>query len=111
MTIYLNDVEIRELDRQHPSTKSRGGWQALMIGLQVRTDRSSGKLVLGAKDLERIRRYAFDYGNGGWEARLQHIFGRSLGPNLDTRGDGLAFQLPDRAWAGSEATPGTDPRE
>jgi hypothetical protein len=26
--------------------------------------------------------YAFDLGNGGWQARLLGIFGRTLGPNL-----------------------------
>jgi len=39
--------------------------------------------VLTDVDLERIPRYAFDYGNGGFEGRLRRIFERHLGPNLN----------------------------
>jgi hypothetical protein len=36
---------------------------------------------MNLSDEERgcICRYAFDYGNGGWENRLRQIFGRHLG--------------------------------
>lgn len=43
--VFLDASEIAELDRQHPSSKAKGGWQA----------------------------------------RLQRIFGRTLGPTLDGR--------------------------
>jgi hypothetical protein len=32
----------------------------------------TGLLTPTRRDLERIPRYAFDYGNGGWENRLRH---------------------------------------
>jgi hypothetical protein len=64
MTIFLNTQEIAELDR---------------------VDRRSGSLHLGARDLERFARYAFDYRRGGWQGRLQRIFGRTLGPGLGRR--------------------------
>lgn len=78
----FNPSEIAELDRQAPKTKSYGGWQQLLVTLQDQLDRSSGCLVLSPPLLERIQRYAFRYRNGGWQARLKRIFGRTLGPTL-----------------------------
>ena len=82
MDVYLNSSEIAEIDKQRPSTAGDGGFQSLMVSLQGRIDRSSGKLTLTADDRERIPRYAFDYKNGGWEDRLKGAFGRVLGPKL-----------------------------
>ena len=82
MRIVLTSAELAELDRQNPATKRNGGWQRLLVTLQERVNRTSRELILGGRDMERIPRYAFDYGNGGWEDRLMNIFGRSLGPNL-----------------------------
>ena len=82
MTVRLNSDEIGELDRQHASTKGNGGWQSLLVTLQTKVDRTTGLLLLDDDDLERISKYAFDYGQGGWEIRLRKIFGRTLGPAL-----------------------------
>jgi hypothetical protein len=82
MTIRLNQHEIALLDRQRPATRSRGGFQSLIVDLAFRVNRSTGLLTLTRRDLERIPRYAFDYGNGGWENRLRHVFERSFGPAL-----------------------------
>lgn len=71
------------LYRQEPGTKTDGGWQQLMVKLQEITDEATGQIVIDQPLLERIQRYAFTYGNGGWESRLVGIFGRSLGPRLD----------------------------
>jgi len=81
--VTLNRDEIQELLKQAPTTEKDGGWQALVVGLQKRTNKTTGHLTLLAADLEQIRRYAFQYGNGGWETRLVAIFGRHLGPKLD----------------------------
>jgi hypothetical protein len=54
-----------------------------MVTLQERCDRATSEISLTARLRERIRRYAFSYGNGGWEIRLVSIFGRHLGPRLD----------------------------
>jgi hypothetical protein len=80
--ITLSPQEIAVLDRQHPSTKNKGGWQGLLVKLAQKVNRATGRITLTASDLERIQRYAFGYGNGGWENRLRWIFGRSLGPTL-----------------------------
>jgi hypothetical protein len=81
-TIRLLPGEISVLDRQDPTTENDGGWQQLLVQLQTKVERATGDIVLDADDLERIPRYAFDYGNGGWESRLSAIFSRSLGQSL-----------------------------
>lgn len=80
-TINLNQEERDELARQDPSTAKDGGFQALLVSLQSRVQ-ANGDLSLTAEDLERIPRYAFDYGNGGWEDTLVAIFSRELGARL-----------------------------
>ena len=82
MEVVMDQAEIAELDKQHPSTAKDGGFQSLMVRLQKRVDRLTGKLILTGSDLRRIPMYAFDYGNGGWESRLIAAFGRTLGPRL-----------------------------
>lgn len=81
-TVCLTQEEIAILDRQDASTGQDGGWQALLVKLQHGVDRATGCIDLGAQELEQIPRYAFDYGNGGWEDRLRGIFERSLGAGL-----------------------------
>ncbi len=78
----LNNNEIAELFQQDPATREDGGWQQLLVKLQRQTNQASGRIVLHMNDLERILRYAFAYGNGGWEDRLTKIFARHLGAGL-----------------------------
>ena len=85
LVVFLDASEIAELDRQHPSSKAKGGWQNLLVTLQCLVDRQTGRLVLTSTLVERIKRYAFNYRKGGWQARLQRIFSRTLGPTLDGR--------------------------
>lgn len=82
MNITLNSAEIDVLFRQDPATRRDGGFQGFLVRLRRRTDQTTGALLLTASDLEKIPRYAFDYGNGGWENRLKSIFERHLGSNL-----------------------------
>jgi hypothetical protein len=85
MRIVLTLEELAELDRQSPATKNKGGFQGLLVTLQQKVNRFTRELVLDARDLERIARYAFDYKRGGWQGRLTRIFGRTLGPTLGRR--------------------------
>lgn len=80
--ITLNPAELEILFRQDPATKDDGGWQRLLITLQELADPATGEIEIPPRILERIRRYAFEYGNGGWESRLTSVFGRTLGPTL-----------------------------
>ena len=82
MDIVLTSAEIVELFVQPAHTEKDGGFQSLLVGMQRKTDKATGKLTLDADELERIPRYAFDYKNGGWENRLIAIFRRSLGSKL-----------------------------
>ncbi len=83
MLVELSQQERILLFRQNPLTRGKGGFQALLVKLQSQTDRS-GRLFLTNQLIERIRRYAFCYGNGGWENRLVSIFGRVMGSNLNS---------------------------
>lgn len=80
--VTLTNDEIAVLDRQDPNTASDGGFQGFIVDLAQRVDRGTGQLMLNGDDLERIPRYAFDYGQGGWEDRLTRVFGRNLGAQL-----------------------------
>lgn len=80
MEVTLNQAEQEFLFRP---ISGQGGFQGLLGRLRKRLDRKSGKLTLTSGDLERIPRYAFTYGNGGWEGRLCGIFSRHLGDTFD----------------------------
>jgi hypothetical protein len=83
MDIVLNAAEVASLFKQDPNTKTDGGFQSLLVGLQEKCSRATGALSLTSNEIGRIKKYAFDYGNGGWEDRLTAIFATSLGPRLD----------------------------
>lgn len=79
MEIELNAEELAELRKP---VSGQGGFQSFLRALRRRSA-AGGMLRLSPTDLERVKRYAFDYGNGGWEGRLRAMFERHLGPNLD----------------------------
>jgi hypothetical protein len=82
MLVTLTPTEITILFRQDPRTKGDGGYQGFLVKLQKKVDPATGLIDLKSEDLEKIPRYAFDYGHGGWEDRLVGIFGRVLGTRL-----------------------------
>jgi hypothetical protein len=82
MIVQLLPSEIEILCKQDPSSRNDGGFQNYLVQLRKRLNISTGEIDLTEDDLERILRYAFDYGNGGWEGILIGAFGRALGDNL-----------------------------
>lgn len=80
--ISLNQREQNYLFAQDSKTKGGGGFQALLVSLHSRFDPVTGSMKLTISDRERIARYAHDYKGGGWQGRLQQIFGRTLGSDL-----------------------------
>jgi len=80
--VTLTQQEREFLSVQDPKSKSGGGFQAFLVGLQQRVDKKTGRLELTLADRERIARYAHDYKGGGWQGRLRKIFGRALGRGL-----------------------------
>lgn len=80
-TLSKSEEEILFL--QNPNTKEDGGWQRLLVKLQEQFNNKTKEIILYPEDIERIQKYAFKYGNGGWENRLKGIFERNLGSNFD----------------------------
>ena len=76
-------TSLTALMQQDPAARSEGGFQSLLVTLQDNTDSRTKILVLPVHLIERINRYAFDDGQGGWENTLKRIFSRSLGDSLD----------------------------
>jgi hypothetical protein len=81
--LTLNDTELELLRRQDPSTEQDGGYQQLLVTLQGEIEEGTNKIFLTRPVRARIRRYAFQYRQGGWQGRLVGIFSRHLGPDLD----------------------------
>ena len=75
---YLNKLELATLFLQNPKTKSKGGFQSLLVKLQNQANATTGLVVLFARDVERIYRYSYKYNQGGWQDMLMNIFGRVM---------------------------------
>ena len=72
--IQLSEDDINDLNKQDPSTAGDGGFQGLFIKLRGQVDPKTNKLWLDDTDVERIRRYGQQYGDGGWQGRLLRVF-------------------------------------
>jgi hypothetical protein len=83
MIFTLNESELEFLRRQDPATEGDGGFQQLLVTLQGNLEENTNRIYLTRPVRARIRRYAFDYRQGGWQERLLRIFSRHLGPLLD----------------------------
>ena len=82
MRVTLTDEEVAALQLQEPETVGDGGFQSLLVKLQAQLEPDTNELLLCDDDLVRIPKYAYGYGRGGWEDRLERIFLRTLGPGL-----------------------------
>jgi hypothetical protein len=80
--LYLTNGEAEVLLGVDPATRRKGGFQSLLCKLQDQLNNVTFEILVTDTDLERIHRYAFDYGNGGWENKLMAIFQRTLGRRL-----------------------------
>ena len=78
-TFILNDQEMEELNV--PVT-GIGGFQAMMRKLQGGLNRETGEITVSDEDVDRLRRYCTQYGQGGWQDRLARVFHRVLGLKL-----------------------------
>jgi hypothetical protein len=79
MEIVLNADEFAELKK---SLNGTGGFQDFLKQIRQRAAIRGGKLELSQDDIDKIRRYAFEYKDGGYEGRLRRIFERHLGSDL-----------------------------
>ena len=81
--ITLRPTEIIDLLKPDPSTEKDVGWQALLVGLQRRLNKSTGALTVLASDISQLQRYAFQPNKDDRQNRLVGIFGRTLGGKLE----------------------------
>ena len=72
--IQLSTDDLNDLNRQDPGTAGDGGFQGLLVKLQQQADPKNRELRLEDTDVERIRRYSKQYGDGGWQHRLLRVF-------------------------------------
>jgi hypothetical protein len=80
MKIKLLSAEVQTL-MQH--VEGQGGWQSLFRRLQNGYDPKTGIITVSDDDVDRLRGYCNEYGDGGWQGRLRQIFRRTLGPELN----------------------------
>ena len=68
MRIQLSDTEV---ERYLRPVRGRGGFQTLLRRLRTQIDRTAGVLEISADDLEKLIRYSFEYGQGGFQDRTK----------------------------------------
>jgi len=85
--ITLDQREEDCLLQDRISSMSSGGFQQLLVSLIINYNRDTHVLCVTERQQERIKRYAFNYRNGGWQGRLATIFARHAGPELDKWSD------------------------
>ena len=72
MKIQLSSAELRRIDRP---VRGQGGFQSLLRKLQKQLD--GDLLEVSEVDLERLLRYSFEYGQGGFQERTKPTARRS----------------------------------
>lgn len=75
-TITLNADERAALN---VPPAGQGGFQTLLRRLRA-VVQPNGELELTDADVATIRQYRTEYGDGGWQERIDRIFARTLGP-------------------------------
>jgi len=73
-TVKLSKAEYTEL--MTTPVKGTGGFQGFFGGLQYRVDKNRKELTLSREDLDFIYRHKAHPTKGGWQGRLQKVFGR-----------------------------------
>jgi hypothetical protein len=77
--IQLNKYELAILIDYGVRRNTTGGFQSLVKALYNRVNKVTGELELDAVLLERIKRYATKYKQGGFQdSFLKPVFGRTL---------------------------------
>ena len=75
-TVKLSKGEYDELFSYDPATKSRGGFQRLLISLQFRINKTTKELTLYENDIEMILKHGRNPKRGGFQRSIHRIFGR-----------------------------------
>ena len=75
-TIVLTETERAAINH---GIEGQGGFQTLIRRLRAALQ-PTGEVTISDRDVALIRRYRNEYGQGGWQDRLDTAFGRTLGP-------------------------------
>lgn len=70
VTITLTDEEAEPLRRK---VNGEGGMQSLLRGLQKKLDDKTNTIELTPAEIEKILRYGLNYGQGGFQGRLEGL--------------------------------------
>ena len=73
--VRLSKEELTELMRQNPTTAKRGGFQRMLVSMQIRINRTTRELELSENEMAQILRYGRTPKKGGWQTRIRKIFG------------------------------------
>jgi hypothetical protein len=74
--VTLTAIEYTELMKFNPRTKTRGGFQRLLIGMQYRVNQVTHELPLSDHEMDLILRHGRHPEKGGWQKSIRTIFGR-----------------------------------
>jgi len=76
--VQLNQAEITELFRQDEAKRGGSGWQAKIVSLQQRLNKSTGELALTDEDEAWIKRYGSRPEDGSWQSWINAAFTRHV---------------------------------
>ena len=68
MRMQLNDDEYERFRRP---VRGQGGFQTLLHRIQSGINPDTKVLEISEEDLEKLIRYSFDYGDGGFQGRTE----------------------------------------
>lgn len=74
-SVKLTKGEYKELMRHDPASRTRGGFQRFLIGLQFRVDHRTRELTLSGADIDVILKHGAQPQKGGWQSSIRKIFG------------------------------------
>ena len=60
-----------EAERFRPPIRGQGGFQSLLRRVRRNIDPTTNVLDISEADLERLVRYSFEYGTGGFQGRTK----------------------------------------
>lgn len=85
-TLVISTLRPEELEVIRRPVEGQGGMQSFLRALLPRI-KSDGSLSLSIQEAERVRKYAEDYGEGGFQERFRMIL-RGSKPKPPTLEDG-----------------------
>jgi hypothetical protein len=73
VTVIRMELGAHALSKLHMPVVGKGGFQAFLRKLQKQLTDGGNTLVLTREDVERLTRYDHNYGEGGFQGRLDAV--------------------------------------